>query len=59
MICGKHNPNIRLGLFKVYFFMFKNIMQNPDIKDVVIVKDRSKSKKDRLREKSKEIKRIK
>ena len=60
VIAGKHNTQARLSLFRVYFFLFKNIMQNPEeLKKVVIPKDRTKSKKDRMQQKAKEMKRIK
>ena len=45
VICGK-DEKVRINLFRAYFFMFRNILQNPtERKELVFKKDRSKSKK--------------
>lgn len=45
IICG-HDEKARINLFRAYFFMFRNILQNPtERKELICKKDRSKSKK--------------
>lgn len=60
MLCGQNSEKIRVSLFKVYFHLFKDVMKNPeDLKKVVFKKDRSKSKKDQQKVKSKAMNKIK
>lgn len=60
VLCAQRDPQVRLALFRVYFFMFKNILQNPEERKAEIVKkDRSKSKKQQTKEKIKALKQLK
>jgi hypothetical protein len=59
-LCGSHNEQVRIKLFRVYFYLFKDIMQNPEeLKQVVLKKDRTKSKQEHLKQKAKMMKKIK
>ena len=47
ILCAQHDPAVRLSLFRVYFSMFKKILQSPEERQAVVFKkDRTKSKKD-------------
>ena len=53
VVCGA-DAKTRIQLFRIYFYMFKNILQNPaERQDLVFVKDRTKSKKQQIAEKKK------
>jgi len=60
ILCASHDPAVRLSLFKVYFSMFKKILQSPEERKAeAFKKDRAKSKKDQVKEKQKAWKKAK
>lgn len=61
LIGGSHDEKLRLSLFKVYFYMFRSILQKPEEKksDALDKKDRSISKRDRIEKNKKTLKKLK
>lgn len=57
-LAGKADDGLRVELFKLYFVMFRNMLKSPqELKESLAVKkDRSKSKKQQIKEKQAAIK---
>jgi hypothetical protein len=60
LLAGKSSEKVRINLFKIYFYLFKEVMRNPEeLKTVIFKKDRSKSKQDQKSSKIKALKKVK
>ena len=54
VIRGGHDPDLRLALFQSYFHLFRETLKNPEERrELVFKKDRTKSKKEQIKEKKK------
>lgn len=59
-LTAKTDDKVRVELFKVYFAMFKSMLKNPkEVKAELFKKDRTKSKKQQIKEKMQAIKKMK